>query len=342
MSIKVIYSLILLFVGSISCFSQENKITVGFYNFENLFDTTNSRYVSDTEFTPKGDKKWTTDKYEKKVANLAYVISRIGVQSDKDGIDILGVAEIENKKVLQDVIDNKFLKDRKYGIVHKNSKDRRGIDVALIYNKKLFKVHRNKLFKLHTNNETEYKTRDVLLVSGDLEGEKIHVLVNHWPSRKGGEKATESRRLSGAKICKNIIDSIRHEDGEAKVIVIGDFNDNPNNKSLSIILNGKSQKGRAKGDATYNPMMDMFRKGLGSVSYGNTWSLFDQILLTPELVHGEGGYKFFEAFIFKEDYMQVSKGKYKGQPKRSFSGNEFIGGYSDHFPVYVHLLKAEK
>jgi len=325
-----------------STIGQDYKVvTIGFYNFESLFDTINTPGVKDTEFTPQGNKNWDSKKYRKKISNLAYVISKIGTDFNTEGAGILGVAEIENKQVLEDVINHKNLKDRDFGIVHEDSKDRRGIDVALIYKKKIFAVESHKMFKLELEDITEdYTTRDIMLVTGMLDSEKIHILVNHWPSRIGGKSTTEKRRITGAKICKEIVDSIRHADGEAKVLIVGDFNDNPNNKSISVFLKGKSQKSRVKNDETYNPMMEMFRKGQGTNAYRDTWSTFDQILVTPELVHNKEGFHFHEAYIFKKKFMKVLSGRFKDYPKRSFIGDEFKGGYSDHFPVYVHLLKA--
>ncbi len=334
-----------LFGGILSSTAQEDAqykvVTVGFYNFENLFDTLDTPNVKDTEFSPQGSKVWNSDKYNEKIANMAYVVSQLGTELNPKGIALLGVAEIENDTVVMDVLNHPLLKDRNYGLIHHSSQDFRGIDVALIYRTDIFKPIKDSIYAIEIFDKGERKyTRDILMVTGELDGERIHLMVNHWPSRRGGEKKTAPRRNKGAAICKSIIDSIRVHEPNVKAFVMGDFNDNPNDESLSGILKGIDKKNKVKGDMMFNPMLAMFKKGFGSNAYRDTWSLFDQILLTPGLIKdAENGFIYHKAEIYDEKYLKTASGRYKGYPKRTFSGDTFVGGYSDHFPVYVHLIK---
>lgn len=318
-------------------------VCVGFYNVENLFDTEDDPDISDEEYTPEGKRSWTKDRYETKIEHLAYVISQLGIEKTPTGASVVGLSEVENLKVLEDLIAHKYLKERNYQIVHKDSPDRRGIDVALIYQKDHFELKDTSwlLVDLRTP-EDEYKpTRDVLYVAGDLDGDYVHFLVNHWPSRSGGQKRSDPGRKLAAKVNKTVVDSLNHTDKNAKIIIMGDLNDNPSNDSIKKVLNAKSKVSEVLDGGLYNPMWEMFDRGVGSNAYRDTWSLFDQMILSEALLDkNQEGYFYYQTIVFNQKFLVQKKGHFKGYPLRTFGGSEYTAGYSDHFPVFSYLLKA--
>jgi len=315
---------------------------IGFYNFENLFDTKDDENVKDTEFTPDGSKQWTEELYQEKLDNLGTVVSQLGTELSPDGIAILGVSEIENRGVLEDFVKNEKVKDRNYQIVHYDSKDFRGIDVALLYQPKYFEVTNSKILPLVLKNKdgTERFTRDILLVSGLFDGDPMHVMVNHWPSRRGGEKATAKYRNAGADLCKITADSIMATDPNAKIYIMGDLNDDPTSPSVKNHLAARKSKDSVPAKGFFNPMYKYFKKGIGTLAYRDAWSLFDQIIVSKGLVNPKtGGYQYYKTRIFNEKFLVQKSGQFKGYPFRTFVGNDYRGGYSDHFPVYVFVVK---
>ena len=343
---KFSFLYLLLFV--FSSYSQENEKkfdirTVAFYNVENLFDTINDPKKFDDDRTPEGKDGYTSKIYWDKIDKLSRVLSEIGEEDTKTSPAIIGVCEVENYNVLVDLITSKRLKDKHYGIVHYDSPDERGIDVALLYQKKYFKpISHNKhpLLIYRDNGERDY-TRDQLLVSGLLDGELIHFIVNHWPSRSGGEARSRPLRMAAAKVNKGIIDSLQNIDPKAKIITMGDLNDDPSNPSVKEVLNAQEKKSNVKEDVgLYNPMADMHRRGLNTLAYRDQINLFDQIIFSqPFLIKDYGSYRFFKAGIYNKNYLINSKGQYKGYPFRSYNYNTYQGGYSDHFPVYIYLIR---
>lgn len=317
--------------------------TVAFYNLENLFDTINDPNKFD-EYSPIMELKVDKDVvYKKKVKNMARVISEIGKDSNNNSPAIIGVSEVENKTVLEDLVNDSLLVDKNYGIVHFDSPDARGIDVALLYQKKIFtpistSKHELKIYDATTNKRVY--TRDQLLVSGNLDDELIHIIVNHWPSRRGGEERSRQKRVAAAKLSKHIIDSLQVIDPYAKVFIMGDLNDNPTNASIKKFLNAKKDKNNVELKGIYNPMESFYKNGVGTNAYRDNWSLFDQIMITKPLLNKDySSYRFYKAAIFNKNYLLHKEGKYKGYPFRSFSGGNFTNGYSDHLPVYVYLIK---
>ena len=261
--------------------------SIGFYNVENLFDTKDSPNTNDKEFTPNGDRAWTDKFYNEKLGNLARVISEVGTDLTPDGLSIVGVSEVENRKVLEDLVKQEKIADRNYQIVHYDSPDRRGIDCALLYQEKYFQVTSSKAIPLMIYNKKSGKriyTRDVLLVSGKFDGENLHVLVNHWPSRSGGEKRTCPLREAGGALCKSISDSLYTLDPNAKIIIMGDLNDDPINTSVKKELKAKKNKEEVKLGGMYNAMWDLYSKGFGTLAWRDSWSLFDQIILSKALI----------------------------------------------------------
>lgn len=322
--------------------------TIAFYNLENLFDTIRNPEIFDEEFTPKGRGSWTHRKYQQKLTNLSRVIAEIGTnEQQKNAPTILGVAEIENRGVLEDLIKQPNLVGKNYGIVHYDSPDMRGIDVALLYNKKDFIVTSSSAIPLIIHNidgsGKRVYTRDQLLVSGFLDGEEMHFIVNHWPSRSGGEKRSSPYREAAGALNKKIIDSLQRINPNAKVMTMGDFNDGPYNKSIKKNLGAERRKENTKPQGMFNPFEEMSRKGLGTLAYRDAWDLFDQIILTGTYLDTSdkdySTYKYWKAGIHNKPYLVQQTGQYKGYPLRN-ANNEV--GFSDHFPVYLYLIKEVK
>lgn len=319
--------------------------TVAFYNLENLFDTINDTSIDD-EASPIMEVKGSrTQAYYAKLNNMAKVLSEIGQKDAKTAPTLIGVCEIENKTVLEDLINTEHLKKYDYGIIHYNSKDGRGIDVALLYRRQFFtpvfhETHDVKLF----DAGNRVFTRDQLLVSGLLDGEMIHVIVNHWPSRRGGEAKSRPLRVGAAKYNKLMIDSLQKIYENPKIIGMGDFNDDPINASFKEVLQATGVKKDVKEGGIYNPMDDLFRRGFSTLGYRDNINLFDQIYMTSPLVMGDKDYsswKFYQANIFNPNYLINPSGRFKGYPFRSWDDAGFTGGYSDHYPVYIYLIKQQ-
>ena len=318
--------------------------TVGFYNLENLFDTINdpSKFDERSPIMEMRTKQF--EVYQKKVKNMARVISEIGKDVTNNSPVILGVSEVENREVLEDLVNDPALIHQDYGIVHYNSPDVRSIDVALIYQKKYFtplstSSHELKIYDDKTK-ERKY-SRDQLLVSGKLDNEMIHIIVNHWPSRSGGEARSRPKRVAAAKVTKRLLDSLQSNDPYAKVFIMGDLNDDPTNASVTDVLKAQNDKDKVGFKGLYNPYYNMFKKeGLGTTAYRDAWSLFDQILVTKPLIEKDySSFTLYKAGIFNKNYLVNKKGRYKGYPKRSFADGGFTDGFSDHFPVYTFLVK---
>lgn len=301
---------------------------IGFYNVENLFDTVDDPEINDDEFLPEGDKNWNTERYQDKLSKISTVLKAMA-----NGADVIGLAEIENKGVIEDLIATPGLEKFEYGIVHKNSPDKRGIDVALIYKKDRFKV-------LHTNwvvyPEEGYFTRDILLCTGIYFGDTLTLGVNHWPSRRSGP---EKRNQAGDQL-KLALDSIKTATPDAKIILMGDFNDDPRNASIKKALGADNKLKKLTKGGLYNTSGDTYQQGFGSLYYRGAWNLFDQIIVSEDLVNGDGiTYKPASFSIFGPGWMRNQSGQYAGGPFRSFSYDKYIGGYSDHFPVYILIEK---
>lgn len=337
----------LLLVAFANGHAQEKKTykihTVAFYNLENLFDTINDPTKYD-EASPMMELKTNrSNVYKQKVRNMADVISKIGVDIAYNSPAIIGVSEVENREVLEDLVNDSLLIKKDYGIIHYHSPDARGIDVALLYQKQLFTPTSTSSHELKIYDDTSRKrvyTRDQLLVSGNLDGDLIHIIVNHWPSRSGGEAKSRPKRVAAAKLSKQLVDSLQVVDPYAKVFIIGDFNDDPTNASVKTVLNAKRDKKKVEFKDIYNPYESMFKNGIGTTAYRDAWSLFDQILITAPLLKKDfSSYRFYKAGIFNENFLIQKSGRFKGYPYRSFGYSGFTEGYSDHFPVYVYLIK---
>jgi hypothetical protein len=321
--------------------------TIAFYNLENLFDIENDPMTFDDDRTPEGKDHWTKEIYEAKLKNMAKVISEIGRSVTGTSPTIIGVSEIENRMVLDDLVNQKLLVQNDYGIIHIDSPDRRGIDVALLYLKKIFIPTHYVAYPLYIYQDKDpdkrIYTRDQLLVSGMLDGEKIHIIINHWPSRSGGEARSRPKRIKAAELNRRIIDSLFSLDPYAKIISMGDFNDDPVSRSIKDILSTKDTPEEVGIKEMFNPMEKLYFKGLGTLAWRDSWNLFDQIIISDELLKKEfSSYRYYKVGIYNKSYLANVQGKYKGYPYRSFSDGKFTGGYSDHFPVYIFLIKQIK
>ena len=347
---KIVSILVIVFVVC-SSFAQtkqkEYKIrTIGFYNLENLFDTVNDTEKED-EKSPMMELKGNREKvYNDKLEKIADVLFQLGADKAKTSPALIGVVEVENKKVLEDLVKVEKLKKKNYGIIHFDSPDKRGIDVALLYQKRYFKPIHFEAFNpnIYSNNRKVY-TRDILWVSGYLDDELINVIVNHWPSRRGGEAKSRPLREKAAYKVTQIVEKIKETEKDPKIIIMGDFNDDPINTSFKEVLKTKSKKKNVKEGDIYNPYEDMFRRGFNTLGYRDNINLFDQILISSSLLDkGEkdfSSYKMFKSGIFNKRFLTQKKGRYKGYPFRSFSYGKYTGGYSDHYPVYMYLIKEK-
>ncbi len=325
---------------------QSYKVTVvAFYNLENFYDTIDDFNVQDEEFTPKGEKNYNSSIYKDKVTKLATVVSQIGDEYPTNhGPSLLGVAEIENDNVLRDLAAHDLLKHRNYKFVHYNSRDVRGVDVALFYNPQDFvpEDSRALFVQLPGGSKDAYYTRDVLWVKGKLNGETVHIYVNHWPSRRGGEERSAPARAAAALVSKNHLDSIQAKDGPVKSIIMGDLNDDPVSPSLTYVLKAKELREDVKPGGLYNPWVDFYKRGLGTLAYQDAWGLFDQIVIGQSwLDKAQNGFFFYQAKVFNRQYLVENQGRYKGYPMRTWDGNTYRGGYSDHFPTYIVLAKKD-
>ncbi len=316
---------------------------IGFYNLENLFDTIDSPDTYDYEFLPAGKKVWTSERYHKKLHNMAEVISQIGDEKVKGGPDILGISEIENKSVVEDLIKEPQLIKSNYGIIHYDSPDERGIDVGLIYKKNSFKVIHTSYHNLHFDFDPHDRTRGQLVVTGTFDkNDTINIIVNHWPSRGGGQKASEPKRNAAGDLTRHLVDSIFNLNKNAKIIVMGDLNDNPDNASVIKHLRAKGSEKKLKAGDLYSPFYKVYKNGVGTTAYRDAWSFFDQIIISqPLLSKNTSNFVYWKAGICRKPFMIQQEGKFKGYPKRTFSFDRFQNGYSDHFPTYIYLIKEK-
>lgn len=305
--------------------------TVAFYNLENLFDIYDDEMTNDNDFLPTSAKRWTHKRYQNKIRKLGYSVSRIGLENTNNPPTIIGLAEVENSFVLDDLLNSTHLKDFPYDYIHYDSPDERGIDVALVFNKDVFTIENTETFPVHIYDEDgsiDY-TRDILLVTGFINNERIHILVNHWPSRHGGETTTEIKRIIAANNVTDIINGIKNEDSHAKIIVTGDFNDDPYSNSIKKLVSDNN---------LYNPMDTLLSDTLGTTSHNFSWSLFDQIMISTNFFETKADKLSLKStHIFNADFLRQFHGRYKDTPFRTYVGKKYKGGYSDHFPVYMVL-----
>ena len=338
----------LLFMGINPILAQQKTFSVyaiGFYNLENLFDTCHDAGKNDYEYLPEGTNKWTGMKYTHKLRNMARVLSEMGTDKlPKIGCAAIGLAEVENAKCLEDLCNQEPLKDKNFQFVHVEGPDQRGVDCALLYNPALFSVCHVKLvpYIYRLPQDSLRATRGFLVVSGTMADEHVTIIVNHLPSRG----ATSFYREQGGLQLKAVKDSLIAEDPQVKLLIMGDMNDDPQDNSMAKCLGAKRKiKDVGEGDL-YNPWWDVLASGTGTLMYNGVWNLFDQIILSSSLLDRNkkdySSLKLFSHQIFRRDYLFQKEGKYKGYPLRTHGSGEWLGGYSDHLPTIVYLIKVQK
>lgn len=341
-------ALVLLLGMSVSHARKELSVYgVGFYNLENLFDTCHDAGKNDYEYLPDGANHWTSQKYTHKLRNLARVLSDMGTDKLPGvGCAVIGVAEVENASCLTDLCNQEPLKAKNFQFVHIEGPDQRGIDCGLLYNPALFTVRNVKLvpyiYKLPI--DAKYRTRGFLTVSGTMAGEHVTIVVNHLPSRA----ATSYYREEGGRQLRELKDSLMREDPGVKLIIMGDMNDDPQDKSMAEQLGARREmKDVESPDGLWNPWWNVLASGMGTLKYKGAWNLFDQIIVSHSLLDPKGkknykSLKLMDYEIFLRDYLMQTSGKYEGYPLRTHSGGEWLDGYSDHLPTVIYLAKQQK
>ena len=311
----------------------KDSFRIAFYNVENLFDTIDEPNKIDSEYMPNSSLKWNTQRYFAKQKNLSRVIEAMNFPT------ILGMAEIENRRVLEDLVAQPTLKAKNYGIAHFDSPDERGIDVAMIYQKGLFEVKKQRTHTIKFPTFTD-KTRDILEVSGILRGGiEITVFVNHFPSRRGGADESEPKRIYVASVLRKAVDSLFQKDPNARIVIMGDFNDEPSNISLNKTLGAMEwQRETAKelpASALYNLGAAIEKRGEGT-EYYRGWDVLDQIIVSGSLLDGRSkATTRDEETVFNPDFMIFKDKSGQRLPNRTYTGPIYRGGFSDHFPVYI-------
>ena len=353
---KRIVIIALLFLAGLSIHAQTRQnYVVGFYNLENLFDTYDDPVKNDEEFLPEGKNQWTEVKYQKKLFNMATVIAEMA-KANKAFHTILGVSEIENRLVLEDLVSHPLLSDANFQIVHYDGPDRRGVDVGLLYRADQFEYMGSESIPfsfedtqvpitLSKEEQDYFRTRDILMVHGLIDGEHIAFYVAHLPSRIGG-KGSDLRSL-GADIIKRHSDRLSQKYPGIKMIVMGDMNDDPHDASMSKWLGVVRNIEDTQKGGFFNPFWDMLLDGYGSLGYRDVWSIYDQVIPSETLVNAPEntlkvqkiGKKGYYGAIFKRPFMVTQQGQYKNYPFRTFSNGKFVNGYSDHFPAYIVIGK---
>lgn len=352
---KKLLTIAALLLVTLGAFAQKHRsYVIGFYNLENLFDTYHDEGKNDYQYLPDGQNQWTEAKYQQKQKNMAKVIRAM---RDDNGRyhTILGVSEVENRHVLEDLVNEPAIADANYQIVHYDGPDRRGVDVALFYKPEQFTLIESQSipftflpssidFSAWTQEEMDrFKTRDVLFVRGTIDGEMFGFYVAHLPSRLGGKGA--DLRPRGAEIIYDHAMKMQQEYPGIKIVVMGDMNDNPTDISMTDYLHGKEKIEEVGENDFFSPFLSMLKAGYGSLAYQGAWNIYDIILANSALVSGDGlkiqkiNRKGYYGRVFKKDFMTNQKGQYKGTPFRTFSGGAFIGGYSDHYPTYIVVSK---
>lgn len=311
--------------------AQQKNLSIAFYNTENFYDTINDPDVDDEEFLPQGKNKWDGIRFQKKLDNLAKVIDSLG-----GGPSVLGLCEVENRYVLENLVAHPRLAAKKYGIVHRNSPDKRGIDVALIYRKSDFSPSADLGLKVRLPGDSAYPTRDILLVSGKLCGNPVYFLVNHWPSRRGGETESAPKRMAAALVARRAVDSLARLSPGVPVILMGDFNDQPSDASLTQGLRATNSSGKSD---LLSLTASLAEKGEGTHSYKETWNMLDNLIVSENLLKKGWGLRLVpeSASIYRPIWMQDKYSRHPGAPYRTYAGPKFIGGYSDHFPVFFSV-----
>lgn len=321
-----------LFLFQGSCEKNGDQAVVMFYNVENLFDTINDPRTNDDEFTPEGEKTWSGERYRKKLKDLGKVIATAHTTLP----DILGLCEVENRQVVEDLISEHGLSAIEYGIIHKDSPDKRGIDVAAVYNNSSYTLEQAKWYEIELEDSSRPQTRDVLYFKGKLKGQLLHTFVCHWPSRSGGAEASEHKRVQVATLVRNKVDSIYSTEPSASILIMGDLNDYPTNRSVQETLG-------AKGNTHETQLVDLFLEaheaGKGTYNYKGEWGVLDHFIVSRSMIQdncqlctGASSAQFI-----RRDWMMYEDKAYGSKPSRTYAGPNYTGGFSDHLPILLEL-----
>lgn len=314
-----------------------DRYVVAFYNVENLFDTINDPHTADEDMLPLSDRRWNTAKYRAKLSGLARVVADM---SEAEGFPaVIGIAEAETRAVLEDLAAEPSVAAAGYAVCHYDSPDERGMDVGFLYRPDLFEAEGSRAYR--ATDDDDIRTRDHVALWGRLGGERFFFLVVHWPSRLGGVRFTAPLREACARRVRAIVDSVRRSVPDMKIVVMGDMNDNPSDRSVAEVLGAFGRERRLRDGSLYNPFAAVKRSGRGTTVYDRRWNLYDNIVVSDNLVRGNGnslrlvraGRSARKGFVFRRDYMVMRR----KAPRPTFRGAEYIGGCSDHLPIYIVL-----
>jgi len=335
---RFIAVLIVIVLVVVSCktnrpISRDTSWTILFYNVENLFDTTDDPNTSDEDFTPSGKLQWTSERLETKLERIGEVVAKGSPSLPA----LIGMCEVENRAVLEMLVASNRLVAADYQIVHRDSPDERGIDVALLYRPDQFQVSEQEWIEVKLSKEGDPNTRDILYVKGKLGGEEVHVFVNHWPSRGGGEDVTDVFRREAAQKLSDKITAIQSANSSAKIICMGDFNDYPSNGSQREVL----KSGIDKTSVLCNLMADDELRGEGSYWYKGSWGPLDQFIVSWSLLDSTKGLgtSMESATTYREDYLMFTDNQNQQRPNRTYAGEKYVNGYSDHLPIFLQLQR---
>lgn len=328
----------LLWFCCFSCTRSQNDLRIMFYNVENLFDTEDDPLKKDNEFLPEGSMRWNRWKYEKKLRNIARVITAVGEMSPPA---FVGLCEVENDRVVRDLTQHSPLRKQEYDYVMTDAPDERGIDVALLYQRDQFKLLHKQEYRIR-NGKKENATRNILHVTGQLtNGETLDLFICHFPSRTAGRRKTEPERVTAAALLRQKVDSLFSLERKARIVIMGDFNDHPYNKSLSETLQGKKIEPACAPDKLYNLMYHRLNeKDFGSYKFRGKWEILDQFIVSgnllreeaPVFIRGRQGEVFKAEFLLEKDETYYGK-----KPYRTYAGPRYLGGYSDHLPIFIDV-----
>lgn len=338
---KIILCLFFIFISN-QIFSQEltNRTTfrLVFYNTENFFDAFNDSLTNNEEFLPGSSRNWTYHRYEVKRNNIYKVFVSLGGWNPPE---IIGISEIENKEILNDLLYNTPFSKFEYHYVYAESRDIRGIDVAMLYNPKKFKVLISKGLRINPDRLGGEFTRDILYVKGIAEkNDTFHIFINHWPSRRSGQADTENKRIAAAELVRKTVDSLFTAQPNPKIVIMGDFNDEPVNVCLKEILKTNELIDIPLKNQLYNLSLNAYRNGLGTYKYRGVWTLFDQIIVSSALLDSSNNFNCTtkDYHIAEESFLLENDEKFTGKkPYSTYSGYKYQGGFSDHLPVYLDL-----
>jgi len=316
---------------SIDCQAQKVIHSLAFYNVENLFDTEDDPEIDDAEYLPTSELKWDETKLLTKMNRLAKVLDSLG---DEDGPEIIGFAEIENRPVVEKLLSHERLQKKNYKLIHFNSPDARGIDVGLAYKSDLYRVNFAVHLPVAMPDDPNFLTRDILIINLTYKKTNFYVMVNHWPSRRGGEEASKPKRMAAAEVARAASDSILAKNPRAKILLMGDFNDEPFDESIQFLI-----KGKVGGVTLINAMEQLKINNQGSIYYQKKPNLIDQIIFSPSFVDKKSKFIVVDksAAIFNPKWLQETDERFAGQPFRTFAGKKYLTGYSDHFPVFIQI-----